>query len=43
MMVGAGSRLGYIKNNDMKATTILSKVEGEEKELEEDWSAIPFD
>ena len=43
MMVRAWSRPGYVKNNDVKAATILPEVEGEEKDLGEDWDAIQFD
>ena len=43
MMVGAWSRLGYVKDNDVKAVTILPEVEGEEEELGDDWDAILFD
>jgi hypothetical protein len=43
MMVGAWSRLRYIKDNDVKAATILPEVEGGEEELEEDWGTIQFD
>jgi hypothetical protein len=39
MMVEAWSRLGYVKDNDVKAA-ILPEVEGEEEELGEDWDAI---
>jgi len=38
-MVGAWSKLGYVKNNDVKAATILPEVEGEE-ELDENWDLI---
>jgi len=39
MMVGAWSKLGYVKNNDVKAATILPEVEGEE-ELDENCDFI---
>ncbi|KIL58825.1 hypothetical protein M378DRAFT_85883, partial [Amanita muscaria Koide BX008] len=42
MMVGAWSRLGYVKDNDVKAATVLPEVVGEEKELSEDWDVIQF-
>lgn len=43
MMVGAWSRLGYVKDNDVKAATMLPEVKGEEEELDEDWDAIKLD
>jgi hypothetical protein len=43
MMVGAWSKLGYVKNSDVKAVTTLLEVEGEEEELGEDWDVINVD
>ena len=40
MLVGAWSKLGYVKNNDVKAATILPEVEGEEEELDKNWDLI---
>ena len=40
MCVGAWSLMGYVKDNDIKAATILPEVEGDEDELEEGWDNI---
>jgi hypothetical protein len=40
MMVGAWSKLGYVKTNDVKAATILLEVKREEQELDENWDLI---
>jgi hypothetical protein len=40
MCVGAWSLLGYVKDGDIKAVTILPEVEGLEERLEENWDRI---
>jgi hypothetical protein len=40
MMVGAWSKLGYVKNNDVKAAITLPEVTGEEGELDNNWDSI---
>jgi hypothetical protein len=32
--------MGYIKDNDIKAVTVIPEVEGEEEELADNWDAI---
>ena len=40
MCLGAWSLMGYIKDNDIKAVTVVPEVEGEKEELADDWDAI---
>ena len=40
MCVGEWSKLGYVKDKDIRAVTTLPEVEGEEEEPQENWDAI---
>jgi hypothetical protein len=40
MCVGVWSLMGYVKDNDVKAVSVLPEVDGDEEELEEDWDMI---
>ena len=40
MCLGTWSLMGYIKDNDIKAVTVIPEVEGEEEELADSWDAI---
>ena len=40
MCLGGWSLMGYVKDDDIKATAVLSEVDGEEDELPLDWDAI---
>lgn len=39
LCVGAWSLLGYIKDEDVKATTVMPEVKGEEEELATNWDS----
>lgn len=38
--VGAWSKLGYVRDRDVRAVTMLPEVDGEEEELCSDWDTI---
>jgi hypothetical protein len=40
MCVGEWSRLGYVKNSDIKVAASLPEIEGDKEELSEDWDII---
>jgi hypothetical protein len=40
LCLGNWSVLGYVKDKDITAITVLPEVEGDEEELEEGWDAI---
>jgi hypothetical protein len=40
MCLGHWSRLGYVKDKDVLAVTVLPEVEGDEDELRDGWDAI---
>ena len=42
MCLGVWSRMGYVKDTDVKSATILPEVDGEEEELAENWDRIMF-
>jgi hypothetical protein len=42
MCLGVWSKMGYVKDTDMKSATILPEVDGEEEELAENWDRITF-
>ena len=39
LCVGAWSLLGYIKDEDVKAATVMPEVKGEEEELATNWDS----
>ena len=43
MCLGEWSLMGYVKDGDIRATTKLPEVDGEEEELEKDWDVICLD
>ena len=43
MCLGVWSRMGYVKDTDVKSATILPEVDGEEEELAENWDRIVFE
>jgi hypothetical protein len=43
MCLGVWSKLGYVKDTDVKSATILPEVDGEEEELVENWDRITFE
>ena len=40
LCVGVWSKLGYIKDEDVKVAAVLPEVNGVEEELAEDWDSI---
>jgi hypothetical protein len=40
MCLGNWSKLGYVRDKDVLAVTILPDVEGDEEELPDGWDAI---
>jgi hypothetical protein len=40
MCVGVWSLMGYVKDNGVKAVSVLPEVDGDEEELGEDWDMI---
>jgi hypothetical protein len=40
LCLGEWSKLGYVKDEDVKAVTVQPEVDGEEDELEENWDKI---
>jgi len=40
MCLGVWSLMGYVKDSDIKAATVLPDVRGEEEELPMDWDVI---
>ena len=40
MCLGNWSKLGYVKDRDVLAVTMLPDVEGDEEELPDGWDAI---
>jgi hypothetical protein len=40
LCLGNWSRLGYVKDKDITAVTVLPEVVGDEEELEEGWDAM---
>jgi hypothetical protein len=40
MCLGQWSKLGYIKDSDLKAVTVEPEAKGDEEDLPEDWDAI---
>jgi hypothetical protein len=40
MCVGNWSRLGYVRDQDVCAVTMLPDVEGDEEDLQDGWDAI---
>lgn len=40
MCLGVWSAMGFVKDGDVKAVTVLPEVVGEEEELDADWDAI---
>ena len=43
MCLGEWSLMGYVKDGDIRATTKLLEVDGEEEELEKGWDVICLD
>jgi hypothetical protein len=43
MCLGVWSKMGYVKDTDVKSATILPEVDGEEEELAENWDRITFE
>lgn len=40
MCLGVWSTMGFVKDGDIKAMTVLPEVAGEEEELAADWDTI---
>lgn len=43
MCLGVWSKMGYVKDTDVKSATILPEVDGEEEELAKNWDRIVFE
>lgn len=43
LCVGAWSRLGHVRDQDVRVATTLPEVEGDEEVLQEDWDSIQLE
>jgi hypothetical protein len=43
MCLGVWSKMGYVKDTDVKSAAVLLEVDGEEEELAENWDRIMFE